>query len=150
MLIGELPNDGNDGPVTTVCQESLDFEAYISQVQSGNFNIQIESPKLEDEIDRILQALKKAQESEYQIAEERLYAQKNYFLSLYRQLSKERSELATCKNSDEPGALIDSILRKSYQVRREIKKLKDMAEVAKGFGKTPKDILKEHFGLEMK
>jgi hypothetical protein len=35
------------------------------------------------------------------------------------------------------------------QIKREMTKLKDMEEVAKGFGRTFKDILKEHFGLEV-
>jgi hypothetical protein len=35
------------------------------------------------------------------------------------------------------------------QIKREVTKLKDMEEVANGFGRTSKDILKEHFGLEV-
>jgi len=45
--------------------------------------------------------------------------------------------------------LLSAVLSRVDQIKREMRKLKDMEEVAKGFGRTFKDILKEHFGLEV-
>ncbi|KAJ4955995.1 hypothetical protein NE237_012778 [Protea cynaroides] len=107
--------------------------------------------KLEDEIERVLQSLRKSQETEYRIAEERLYAQKSFLLSMYEQLDMERSELAknsstTDGNSDD---LLANVLDRVNQINRESDRLKEMEEVAKGFGRVPKAILNEHFGLEI-
>ncbi|KAA8527617.1 hypothetical protein F0562_034988 [Nyssa sinensis] len=140
---------GNGELEATDYQEPLDYKTDSPQILSGNFDHRIESLKLEDEIDQVLQALRKAQESEYKIAEERLFAQKNYLLNLYQQLNKERSELSRYTSSSDPDALLDAVLNRVDQIKQEVVKLKDMEVVAKGFGKTSKDILREHFGLEM-
>lgn len=110
---------------------------------------QAESLKLEDEINQVLQALQVSQEAEYKIAEERLYAQKKYLQNLYQQLDKERSELARRTLKTNPDDLLSAVLSRVDQIKREVTKLKDMEEVANGFGRTSKDILKEHFGLEV-
>ncbi|XVF38251.1 hypothetical protein REPUB_Repub20aG0084100 [Reevesia pubescens] len=96
----------------------------------------------------VLQALRKAQESEYKIAEERFYGQKNYLRNLYQQLDKERSELSHQASGTEANALLNAILNRVDQIKQEVMKLKEM-EVAHGFGKTPKGTLKEHYGLEL-
>ncbi|KAL0368106.1 UNVERIFIED_CONTAM: hypothetical protein Scaly_1029500 [Sesamum calycinum] len=100
----------------------------------------VESLKLEDEVDQILDSLRKSQEFEYRLAEERLSTQKNYILNLYQQINKERS-------SEDQDSLLDDVLSRVNQVKREVSRLKDMANVAKGFGRVPKHILKELFGL---
>ncbi|GFZ07493.1 CDPK adapter, putative [Actinidia rufa] len=130
-------------------QETPEFGTSPLQILSGNFDLHIESLKLEDEIDEVLRALRKAHESEYQIAEARLVAQKNYLLNLYQQLDKERSELSTYTLSYDKEALIDAVQNRVDQIKREILKLREMEQVAKGFSKLSKDVLKEHFGLEM-
>lgn len=127
----ETPKSGNGSP----------------QISSGNFNLQIDSQKLEEEIDQVLRALRKAQQTEYRIAEERLLAQKNCLLNLYRQLDKERSELSMHTSSDD-NALLEAVLKRVDQIKREMVKLRDMEVVAKGFGKTSKDILELQFGIE--
>ena len=108
-----------------------------------------ESQILEDEIDKVLHALRKSQASEYKIAEERLYAQKSRLLNLYEQLEESRSQLSRGISSASSDALLDVVVNTSGRIRHEVNKLKDMEKVAKGFGRTPKGILKEHFGLEI-
>ncbi|KAL6975372.1 hypothetical protein U1Q18_024167 [Sarracenia purpurea var. burkii] len=148
VTAGGPSNHGNNELEVTDDEETPNFETGSPQILSGNFDLQIESLKLDDEIDRVLQALRKAQESEYKIAEERLLAQKNYLLKLHEQLNKERSKLSARTSSNDPDALLDAVLNRVDQIKREIMKLRDMEEVAKGFGRISKDILNEHFGLE--
>lgn len=129
-------------------QDILDFRKGSPDVSMSS-DSQTESLKLEDEINQVLQALQVSQEAEYKIAEERLYAQKKYLQNLYQQLDKERSELARRTLITNPDDLLSAVLSRVDQIKREVTKLKDMEEVANGFGRTSKDILKEHFGLEV-
>ncbi|KAM7488582.1 hypothetical protein LguiB_026066 [Lonicera macranthoides] len=129
--------------------DPLDCKADPPNIFSANFDHRIESLRLEDEIDQILLALRKSQETEYRIAEERLYTQKDYLLNLYEQLDEERAKLKTNASSIHSDVLIDATLKRVDQIKREVKKLRDMEEVGKGFGRTSKEILKEHFGVEM-
>ncbi|KAK4434032.1 hypothetical protein Salat_0565900 [Sesamum alatum] len=115
----------------------------------SKFDHRVETLKLEDEVDQILDSLRKSQEIEYRLAEERLSAQKNYILNLYQQLDKERSDLSRHTSSEDQDSLLDAVLSRADQVKREVSRLKDMAEVAKGFGRVPKHILKEQFGLDI-
>ncbi|OIW20936.1 hypothetical protein TanjilG_25776 [Lupinus angustifolius] len=105
-----------------------------------------DSLKLEVEVDEVLKALRKSQQFEYNLAEERLYAHKNYLQNLYQQLEYEESELASKKHSSRSVAVIS---KRKVQIRKEVMKFEDMKRVANGFGKTSKDILKDNFGLEI-
>ncbi|WOK91577.1 hypothetical protein Cni_G00268 [Canna indica] len=108
------------------------------------------SAKLEDQVDQALRELKKSQESEYMIAEQKLYVQKNFLLSLYRQLEYERSELANPSPSPIGGnydALLSNVVERVDQIKNEEDKLKKMMKVGHGFGSTPKSIVEDHFGL---
>ncbi|XP_077247724.1 CDPK adapter, putative (DUF1423) isoform X2 [Tasmannia lanceolata] len=110
----------------------------------------IASSKLENEIDEALQSLRKSQESEYRIAEQKLYAHKDFLLGLYRQLDAERSELAQHTSSPNDGNsddLLANVLSRVDQIKQEEVKHRHMMQIGKGFGRTPKGILKEHFGL---
>lgn len=131
-----------------VMNDDLNVRTSSGHTLSIAFDHRSESLMLEDEIEQVLQALRKSQDTEYKMAEERLHAQKNFLLNLYQQLEKERSELARCASSADPNALLDAVLNRVDQIKRELRKLKDMERVANGFGKTSKGILKEHFGLE--
>lgn len=140
---------GNDA-LEYANKEPLDIRPGSTQKVSENFDPKIESLKLENEVDQILQALRTSQESEYNIAQERLYAQKKYLQNLYEQLDKEKCELTRhTAYLDDPDALLQLVRNRVDQIKKELLKLKDMEEVAKGFGKTSKEILKEHFGLGM-
>lgn len=108
----------------------------------SEFDFKIESLLLEGDIDQILQSLKKSQESEYKIAEEALITQKNLIQYLYRELDYERSEYSADVLND------DGVRRRIDQIKKEIEKLEEMKAVADGFGRAPKRILKEHYGLE--
>ncbi|KAG5551206.1 hypothetical protein RHGRI_009585 [Rhododendron griersonianum] len=148
VTAGGLSNHGNDLSDVKNYHETPGSGTGSPQILSGNFNLEIDSLKLEEEIDQVLRALRKAQQTEYKIAEERLLGQKNCLLNLYQQLNKERSELSMATSSDDQDALLEAVLKRVDQIKREIVKLRDMEEVAKGFGKTSKDILDQHFGFE--
>ena len=139
---------GNAALEVTNDEDTLNVRTSSGHTLSIAFDHQSESLRLEDEIEQVLQALRKSQDSEFKMAEERLHVQKNFLLNLYQQLEKERSELARCASSADPNALLDAVLNRVDQIKRELRKLKDMERVANGFGKTSKGILKEHFGLE--
>ncbi|KAJ0245020.1 hypothetical protein HA466_0185220 [Hirschfeldia incana] len=96
---------------------------------------------------RCLKALREAQESEYQIAEVRLHAQKECLGDLYRQLEEEKSELSRRVSGSDADSLMTNVLKRLDQIRKEVTKLKEMEEVAKGFGRTPRGILEEYFHL---
>jgi len=107
------------------------------------------SVQFEDEIDHSLKELKRSQDAEFRLAEQKLYSQKDRVLSLYRQLDSERSELADpvpLSDTSRYSVLLSNIMDRLNQVKREEEKLKAMLNVSKGFGKTPADV-KEHFGL---
>lgn len=129
-------------------QDPLDVQTDIQNV-SLSFNWKTESLKLEEEIDQVLQALKKSQEIEYELAEEKLYSQKNYLSTLYQQLEDERATLTRHVSSTDQDNLLNSVLKRVNQIKRELVKLKEMEKVASGFGRTDRGILEEHFGLEI-
>lgn len=112
-----------------------------------SYDCQTESRKLDHDIDQVLQALRKSQEFEYKLAEETLHAQKDYLCNLYQQLQEEKSELARHVSSTDQDDLLNAVLSRVEQIKREVAKFKMMKEVAKGFGQTSRSILEEHFGL---
>ncbi|KAJ1423818.1 Oberon, PHD finger domain [Sesbania bispinosa] len=63
------------------------------RIGTESFGYLSDSTKLEVEVDQVLQDLRKSQEYEYNLAEERLNAHKNYLQNLYQQLDLEKSEL---------------------------------------------------------
>ncbi|KAK9933296.1 hypothetical protein M0R45_020497 [Rubus argutus] len=89
-----------------------------SDLMSASFDYRTESQKLTEDIDQVLHTLKKSQETEFKMAEENLLAQKNYICNLVK------------------------------QIKTEVTKLKEMEEIATGFGKTSRAILNKHFNLE--
>ncbi|KAI0524931.1 hypothetical protein KFK09_004321 [Dendrobium nobile] len=108
------------------------------------------SAKLEDEIDHTLRSLKNSQESEYKIAEEKLYAQKDFLLGLYQQLEVERGDLARqtpFTNGSDSDALLTSVLSRVDQIKREEIKLKQMMRIAEGFARLPGTILRDYFDI---
>lgn len=129
-------------------EESIFHERSSPLKMTSNFDYRVESLKLEDEIDQTLQALRKSQNFEYRLAEERLLVQKNYIMNLYEQLDKERSDLSSHTTMVETDTFVDAVIRRVDQIKREELKLKDMKQVQNGFGSTSKTILKDYFGLE--
>ncbi|KAI3997915.1 hypothetical protein MKX01_038806 [Papaver californicum] len=96
--------DASDLKVQKSSQESL----YITS------DHQIESVKLEKEVEQVLQELKKSQQVEYETAKAKLYAKKRAILDLYQKLDAEKSKLdnrsSSSKNSD-MGTLLTSCQR---------------------------------------
>ncbi|KAK4355590.1 hypothetical protein RND71_024561 [Anisodus tanguticus] len=138
---------------TSVCThhgESTLSERSAPEKLTSNFDHRVESLKLEYEVDQILQGLRKSQEFEYRLAEEKLFVQKNYIMNLYEQLDEERSELTSHTSMVETNTLLDVVLNRVDQIKREVLKLKEMKQVQNGFGSTSKEILKDYFGLETK
>ncbi|CAI9776532.1 unnamed protein product [Fraxinus pennsylvanica] len=131
-------------------KEPHDHKVGSPQPLSSTFDHRVESLKLEDEIDQILHALRTSQDFEYRLAEERLFAHKNYILNLYEQLDKERSDLSRHTSLKDPNTtVLDAVQSRIDQIKQEVSKLNDMEEAKKGFGRVSKYILKEHFGLEI-
>ncbi|XP_015573490.1 protein OBERON 1 isoform X2 [Ricinus communis] len=130
-------------------QDHLDNKTSSPDSFALSSDFEAETVKLEDEVEKALYELQKSQASEFEIAEERLMAQKKYLQNLYQQLEREKSELKRPTSSTKRDVLVKAVLERVNQIKREVAKLKDMEEVAKGFGRTPKSILKEHFGLEI-
>jgi hypothetical protein len=128
-----------------------DFETVIENLPvfiTGDQNAA--SAKFEDEIDLALQELKKSQEAEYSVAEQKLYAQKDHILCLYRQLDAERAELADpmpLSDASNYGAMLANVLSRVDQVKREEEKFRSMLKVAGGFAKAPQSVTREMFGL---
>uniref|UniRef100_A0A7C9AJ11 Uncharacterized protein n=1 Tax=Opuntia streptacantha TaxID=393608 RepID=A0A7C9AJ11_OPUST len=138
-----------DAGVITVHTGRLDhLNTPPPKVGKDSTALEHEYQKLEGEIDQILRELRKSQEHEYRIAQERLHAQKDYIFSLYQQVHKDNSDLIELTPPANRNALLNSIAAKEESIKCELRKLKEMEKVAKGFGKTPKDILKEHFDID--
>ncbi|CAH8308248.1 unnamed protein product [Eruca vesicaria subsp. sativa] len=119
----------------------------VTPIEPMPFNHEAEMHKLEEEIREVLKALREAQESEYQIAEVRLHAQKECLGDLYRQLEEEKSEMSRRVSGSDADSLMTNVLKRMDQIRKEVTKLKEMEEVAKGFGRTRRGILEEYFHL---
>ncbi|KAE8685577.1 hypothetical protein F3Y22_tig00111095pilonHSYRG00126 [Hibiscus syriacus] len=139
-------HNGNGGLEPTNHRDAVDDKPCLGSVLSISSDYHSEYLKIEYEIDQVLQALRKAQETEYQIAEERLYDQKAYLRHLYQQLEKERSELQGQPSGKEADAYLNAVLNRVDQIKYEVMRLREMEEVANGFGRTPK-VLKEYFGF---
>ncbi|XP_072992877.1 uncharacterized protein [Typha latifolia] len=123
---------------------NINWPVYIT---SDHRNVSI---KLEDEVDQVLQELKKSQESEYRIAEQKLYSHKDFLLSLYHLLDTERSQLAHPLSLSSGGnydALLSNVLNRVDQIKHEEEKFRSMMKIASGFARTPRHILREHFGM---
>ncbi|KAF9677605.1 hypothetical protein SADUNF_Sadunf08G0125000 [Salix dunnii] len=92
---------------------------------------QTETLKLEDEINQILQALRVSQDAKTftSICTKRV---------LNWQVTRQKPSLMLC------------CIAQVDQIKREMRKLTNMEEVANGFGRTSKDVHKEHFGNGVK
>lgn len=136
-------SDSGEGKDNDALQSLQD----VTPIEPIPFNHEAEMHKLEEEIREVLKALREAQESEYQIAEVRLHAQKECLGDLYKQLEEEKSELSRRVSGTDADSLMTNVLKRLDQIRKEVTKLKEMEEVAKGFGRTPRGILEEYFHL---
>jgi len=154
----EISNDSTASASSMNGIEHSDENDAVDGRAQGNLYISADhsnvSVKLEDEIDGVLQELKLSQESEYWLAEQKLYAQKDFLLSLYQQLESERSELASPMplpaGSGVSDDLLADVLNRVDQIKHEEAKLKEMMKIARGFGESPRTVLNIHFGLPIK
>ncbi|KAK9073873.1 hypothetical protein SSX86_006467 [Deinandra increscens subsp. villosa] len=118
-----------------------------TQITFTNFDYRIESAELEQRVEKTLASLKKSQEIEYRIAEDVLTTQKTHLLDLYQELKKEKSKLAKCSPSTDPS-LVHTVFKTMDQIKNEFEKISAMQGIGRGFGKTSKYVLKEHFGVQ--
>ncbi|KAL8171151.1 hypothetical protein V2J09_022955 [Rumex salicifolius] len=116
-----------------------------TQSQAPVVVLQTESENLSEEIDEALQELRTSQDYEFKIAQKKLLAQKDILFQLYQQLDKEKAELAKLP----PSASVSQKVQIEEKIKREMKKLKDMQKVSKGFGRVPRNILDKYFDLDM-
>ncbi|XP_045815620.1 OBERON-like protein [Trifolium pratense] len=130
-----LPDHGTD-PMEVTMNGSPFNQAYHSQILN-----------IEAEVGDILVALRKSQELEYKVAEERLHEQKRYIQNLYERLQSEVTELES-PNLTHSEPLFRAIGERKEQIKRELEKFKEMKLVASGFGRISRDILKEHFAYK--
>ncbi|KAM7277985.1 hypothetical protein ACFE04_005119 [Oxalis oulophora] len=108
-----------------------------------------EYQKLDYDNDHALRALRKSQDAEYKIAEERITSQKIYLKNLLQELDTERTELASCIPKTNLDILMNTVLHREEQVKREMTRLKEMGKIANGFGKMPRSVLKQLFGIDI-
>lgn len=147
--VSAVADDENGVPESTEDEESQAPIMDLRQPLSLTFDPRVESLKLEDEIDHVLNALRKSQELEYILAEERLSIQKDHIINLYQQLDKERLEFSLDTARKDQDTVLDAVLCRIKQIKRELFILKDVEEVSKGFGRVPKHILEEQFGIDV-
>ncbi|XP_042446097.1 protein OBERON 2-like isoform X2 [Zingiber officinale] len=161
---GKLYNNGHDTPVSATVEETENdhinkagplqgLEANDERTKKPVY-ITSESDKisekLESEIDQVLRELRRSQQLEYRKAEQKLYVQKDFLLSLYQQLDYERSELtdpAPLPIRGHSDVLLSNVLHRVDQIKYEEEKLRKMLKVADGFGRTPKNILADCYEL---
>ncbi|KAM7256786.1 hypothetical protein ACFE04_012527 [Oxalis oulophora] len=110
---------------------------------------QDEYQRIDYEIDLVLQNLKRSQEAEFKIAQDRLCGRLRYLKTLLEQLEKERAELARRPPDTRSDALLNTVLDREEQVKREIVSLREMATIRSGFGNTSKAVLSQHFGMNV-
>lgn len=135
-------------PVPTGQLDHVNF----SSTDEGEENLinQNEYLKLEEEVAQVLQQLKMSQEYEFSIAQGKLHAQKDHLFSIYQQVSKEKLELLRSSSSMDQDILLRSIAAGEEHIKRALRKLREMEKVANGFGKIPKELIREHFDLDPK
>lgn len=126
--------------------EVSNFAPSQRQISFTNFDYLTESQELEKRINKTLASLKTSQGAEFKVAENALTAQKNNLLDLYKELEKEKGKLANCSPSADP-TLVHAVFKKMEEIKREFDKISAMEVIGKGFGKTSKYVLKEHFGM---
>lgn len=112
-------------------QVPLDTEPGSLGVLSTSSEYWDEYFKLEDEIEKVLGELRRSQKNEFEIAAETLYSQKSFLRNLYQQLDEERSQLSRQTLGTRPDSfLLNAVLDRVDQIKRQVSKLKEMEKVA--------------------
>lgn len=134
-----LPDHGTDPMEVTM-------NGSPSNVRSKEeaYDYRSHSLKFEADIDDVMETLRKSQELECKVVEERLRAQQIYLQGLYDQIDREMAELE-CPNLTHSEPLFRAIRERKEQIRQELAKYEDMKKVASGFSRTSNDISKEIF-----
>lgn len=117
-----------------------------------NSPVHITALKFENKINQALHGLRKSQEAEYKLAQEKLYAQKDFLLSLFQELDIANNEFTNDSYSSSLENFDDLLVGVSDRVgrlRKETAKFGQMLSITNGFGRTPKDILTNCFEVVM-
>lgn len=96
----------------------------------------IRALKLENMVFQSLHMLRQSQETEFKLAQEKLFAQKDFVLSLFQQL-----EGTSCEFANNPSPSLENSAEKEHE------KFVNMLAIANGFGSTPKGFLHHYFGI---
>lgn len=88
------------------------------------------SSKLKKNVDQVLEELKKSQESEFRLAEEKLQAQRSKLVKMYKNLDIGRSKLETSSMSDgvDSDFILSNVVHMVNDIKHEETKLNEMIE----------------------
>jgi len=117
-----------------------------------NSPVHITALKFENKINQALHGLRKSQEAEYKLAQQKLYAQKDFLLSLFQELDIANNEFTNDSSSSSLDNFDDLLVGVSDRVgrlRKETAKFGQMLSITNGFGRTRKDILRDYFEVLM-
>lgn len=134
-----LPDHGTDPMEVTMNGSPSNV-----RLKEEAYDYRSHSLKFEADIDDVMETLRKSQELECKVVEERLRAQQIYLQGLYDQIDREMAELE-CPNLTHSEPLFRAIRERKEQIRQELAKYEDMKKVASGFSRTSNDISKEIF-----
>ncbi|GAA0175131.1 scaffold/adaptor protein [Lithospermum erythrorhizon] len=142
LTAGASTGDGMIAPKPMNEEKHQETNIPSREVLGSRYNHQIELLKLEDEVYQVLLSLRKSRMYEYNLAEEKLLAQKNRIQHLYERLEEERSSLSKQQESFvDYEASRNEVLAMVQQIKQELLKFEEMKEVAKGSGRISKEIL---------
>lgn len=96
----------------------------------------IRALKLENMVFQSLHTLRQSQETEFKLAQEKLFAQKDFVLSLFQQMDG-----TSCEFAKNPSPSLENSADKEHE------KFVNMLAIANGFGSTPKGVLRHYFGI---
>lgn len=117
-----------------------------------NLPVNITALKFENKINQALHGLRKSQEAEYKLAQEKLNSQKDFLLSLFQELDMANNEFTNDSSSSSMETFDDLLVGVSDRVgrlRSETAKFGQMLSITNGFGRTRKDILRDYFEVLM-
>ncbi|KAM7257847.1 hypothetical protein ACFE04_013588 [Oxalis oulophora] len=134
--------------VDDVIGGEIDKSNSLAEV-TESFNFRKEYERIDDEIDDTLRILRMSQEREYRIAEDTLNEHQRYLKNLLEQLEKERTEVAHDPPGNDTDTIMNYVLDRMEQVKQAKRKMKELEKIKNGFGKMPKDVLNQHFGMNI-
>lgn len=188
--VHEVSEYANDEPRVKQCPQKdnvgldtsqppmIDTSEEASKVSlTADASIQLLNAGFENDIQEALNKLRESQAAEYELANDKLNAQKEYIMKLYKQLEvaspllklpaesanasteqvscsfqelqKEWTNFQTNLLLDSANASMDQVSYTFQELQKESSNLETMLGIRNGFGQTSKVILDKFFGLPM-